>query len=175
MHTANPFHTALRDAMPRAYMVAYRRLGDQDAAREVCQEAASRALGAQSTYDAARPFYPWFYRIVQNLCRDVANRRRRAARDVDVDDETVSVPDPSPGVERHLIEGEQEARLVKAIAALPPELREMIELRHFQDLSYREMAEVLGCPEGTVMSRLYRARKALGELVRHEAPRGGGR
>ncbi|MFN3201599.1 MAG: RNA polymerase sigma factor [Bradymonadia bacterium] len=168
MTLSETFQSALREAMPRAYVAAYRRLGDRDAAQDVCQEAASRALRAQSTYDTSRPFYPWFYRIVQNLCRDFARHRRAEARTLDVDDQTVQVSDPRPGVEASLIHSEREAALVRAIAALPEDLREMIELRHFQDLSYQEMAEVLGCPKGTVMSRLYRARKALGDLLREE-------
>ena len=51
--------------------------------------------------------------------------------------------------------------MARAVAALPDDLREIIELRHFQDATYDEIADILGCPVGTVMSRLYRARKAL--------------
>lgn len=159
MTAADTFHRALSEALPKAYVAAYRRLGDGDSARDVCQEAASRALKARASYDAERPFYPWFYRIVQNLCRDAAKRRSVDRRSVEP--EPGSLVDPRPGVERRLIETERTEALTRAIEGLPPELREMIELRHFQDLSYREMAEILGCPEGTVMSRLFRARRAL--------------
>ena len=60
---------------------------------------------------------------------------------------------------------ERQAAVLRGIARLEDDLREIIELRHFQDLSYEAMAEVLGCPIGTVMSRLYRARKRLRDLL----------
>ena len=64
-----------------------------------------------------------------------------------------------------LLQTERDRAVAAAVAELPPELAEMIELRHFQDLSYEEMAAIAGCPTGTVMSRLYRARKRLRELL----------
>ena len=88
----------------------------------------------------------------------------------------------APGPEAALI-GDQRAQAVaRAVEALPEPLRALIELRHFQDASYAEMAEILGIPEGTVMSRLYRARQQLRAALaddpafsRPEAPAGGER
>lgn len=78
--------------------------------------------------------------------------------------EDVAPPDPAaqpPSAEAALLQGERCLAVERAIRRLPDDHREVIELRHFQDLSYEELAGVLGCPTGTVMSRLYRARKAL--------------
>ncbi len=70
---------------------------------------------------------------------------------------------PSIGIQDRLVEMRKD--IGRALVLLTPEQREVIILRHFQDLSYREIAKVLGCPEGTVMSRLHNARKALKRLL----------
>jgi RNA polymerase sigma-70 factor (ECF subfamily) len=153
----------LEQALPRAYVAAFRWLGNPDESRDACQEAAARVLGAADRYDPALPFYPWFYRILRNLCMDRLKGRRRAATAVDRLEHEPRVRDDS--AESRLITAEQTQAMNRAIERLPEELREVIELRHFQDLSYGEMAEIIGCPMGTVMSRLYRARKQLREAL----------
>jgi RNA polymerase sigma-70 factor (ECF subfamily) len=153
----------LEQALPRAYVAAFRWLGNRDETRDACQEAATRALGAADRYDPARPFYPWFYRILRNLCMDRLKGRRRSAAVADRLEHEPRTRDDS--AESRLITAEQTRAMNTAIERLPEELREVIELRHFQDLSYEEMAAVVGCPIGTVMSRLYRARKQLREVL----------
>lgn len=147
-------------ALERGYVLAFRMLGSRDEARDACQEAAARALTAASTYDRSKPFYPWFHRILRNLCVDRIARRRRERPDGAVGEEEAT-PDAPRSAEGALIEGERARAVAAAIAKLPDELREVIELRHFEDMSYEEMAETLGWPLGTVMSRLYRARAQL--------------
>jgi RNA polymerase sigma-70 factor (ECF subfamily) len=137
----------LEEAMQRGYVAAYRLLGNPDESRDACQEAAARALSAQHRYDPTRPFYPWFYRILRNHCIDRLKQRKRM---VPTPDEPASGAAPSHG-----------DRSAESLAVLPDDLREIIELRHFQDATYEEIADILSCPVGTVMSRLYRARKAL--------------
>jgi len=154
------FDDQLSDAMPRGYMAAFRLLHDRDAARDACQEAARKALRARRRYDPARPFYPWFYRILKNHCLDVLKRRRPVAEHTDL-----GLAATTPSAEAEALAFERQRLVSKAIASLPQDLREIIELRHFQDLSYRDIATILDCPEGTVMSRLYRARKALREKL----------
>ena len=141
--------------MRRGYVAAYRLLGTSDAARDACQEAAARALGAANRYDPTRPFYPWFYRILKNHCFDRIAARRRTVAMEEVE------PSDHATAETRALADERAQRVVAGIAALDDDLREVIELRHFQDASYEEMAEIIEIPIGTVMSRLYRARKAL--------------
>ena len=141
-------------AMERGYVAAFRWLGNRDESRDACQEAAKRALAAHERYDPTRPFYPWFYRILQNHCFDRLARRRRH------DDQ----PPEQMGeavAEQAMLGSERQRAVARAIAQLDDELRQVIELRHFQDASYEEIAAIVDCPLGTVMSRLYRARKAL--------------
>lgn len=149
----------LAQAMKRAYVAAYRWLGAADEARDAGQEAMLRAVSASSSYDRSRPFYPWFYRILRNHCMDRLNGRKRSHL-VSSDMVEMAVS-PSGSPEFALLQTERQHALMRAIDALDGDLREIIELRHFQDLSYEEMAETLDCPVGTVMSRLYRARREL--------------
>ncbi len=150
----------LEAAMQRGYVAAYRLLGNPDESRDACQEAAARAWSARERYDSAQPFYPWFYRILKNHCLDRLKLRRRVVSS----DRELSLPQPiekAESGESLALEGERARAVARAVAALSEDLREIIELRHFQDASYDEIAEILDCPIGTVMSRLYRARKAL--------------
>jgi RNA polymerase sigma-70 factor (ECF subfamily) len=164
------FDGQLDAAIQRAYVAAWRLLRDREAARDACQEAAARALAARHRYDPTQPFYPWFYRILKNHCLDVLRRRETAmsARPEVKRQTRQRRVDTTAEAEAAYAQSERERAVLTAVSRLPDDLRELIELRHFQDLSYREMAEVLGCPIGTVMSRLYRARKALRDVLLSE-------
>jgi len=164
----DPFATALDDALPQGWIAAIRILGDRELARDAVQEAATRALAARDRFDPAKPFYPWFYRILRNHCFDLLKSRQRMHPGHDHDaaeDDTAFFARPQPSVEAMLAASEEQRAVLAAIEALKPEARHIIELRHFQDLTYEEMAAVLDCPVGTVMSRLYRARRALRQLL----------
>lgn len=157
----------LEQAMRRGYVAAFRLLGSEDESRDACQEAAARALAAEHRFDPSQPFYPWFYRILKNHCLDRLKGRKRMTP---TDREPAPPSGPGQqGAEGALVESERARAVSLAIAQLPDDLREIIELRHFQDLSYEEMAAVLDCPLGTVMSRLYRARKRLREGLLSES------
>jgi RNA polymerase sigma-70 factor (ECF subfamily) len=152
----------LGEAMRRGYVAAFRLLGNPDESRDACQEAAARALTASDRYDPAKPFYPWFHRILRNHCLDRLRKRKRV-----VHGDGPEPVDGAPTAESNMFQSERSLAVTRGIAALPDELREIIELRHFQDASYEEIAAILACPLGTVMSRLYRARKVLrGKLAR---------
>jgi RNA polymerase sigma factor (sigma-70 family) len=143
---------------PRVHRVAAGMLRDEEEAREVAQDALAKAWAARDRYDRARPFYPWLATIVRNACRDaIARGRHRAIGGLDA--ERLSGSEPSPL--QSLSQKEAEGAVRAAMASLRDEWREILVMRHFEDLSYAEIGEALGVPQGTVMSRLYRARKAL--------------
>lgn len=150
----------LQEAIQRGYIAAFRILGNADESRDACQEAAAKALASAAHYDTNRPFYPWFYRILKNLCIDRIRQRAHTTPTSDIE-----IPESRHGAESLLLEHERSHAVLDAVQTLGEEHRDVIELRHFQDLSYEEMAEILECPVGTVMSRLYRARKALREAL----------
>jgi len=147
----------------RAYMVALGLVGNSDDAMDLSQEAFVRAFRGMRTFREGQEFYPWFYAILRNTCFNFLRSARvtretslEAAREsgFDVQDPR---PDPAAAFERR----ETADMVSRELHRLEPVHREMLVLRHYESLSYREMAEVLGCPVGTVMSRLYAARQAL--------------
>ncbi|MBT3218896.1 MAG: RNA polymerase sigma factor [Proteobacteria bacterium] len=156
--TATTFQHQLAAYIPRVHRAALGFLGEEQEAREVAQEALLKAYAARDRYDESRPFYPWLYRIVKNTCLDALARRRHRAVS-GLQPERVANSEPSP-LDR-LSQAEAIGQVRAAMEHLSPEQREIISMRHFQDLTYAEIAQILDVAQGTVMSRLYRARKAL--------------
>ena len=133
-------------------------LGNEQEAREAAQDTLLKAYAARDRYDDNRPFYPWLHTIAHNTCRDaLARRSHRAHTGLD----TQRVADDRPSPEGLVATGESVQALRVAMATLSDDYKEVLVLRHFEDLSYAEIGEIIGIPKGTVMSRLYRARRAL--------------
>jgi RNA polymerase sigma factor (sigma-70 family) len=151
-----------------AYGVARRLVRDATIADDVVQEAFLRALKyfAPSRIGLERP---WLFRIVRNVAfsRLSAEERRSeqsfGAQLSEAEEEfaIANTPDPRPGPEAILMAREKLDQVDKALSALPAALRECLLLRESEDLSYKEIAEMTGVAIGTVMSRLWRARRAL--------------
>jgi RNA polymerase sigma-70 factor (ECF subfamily) len=132
-------------------------LGTREDARDAVQEAFISAYQALSRFDLNRRFYPWFYIILRNCCYKLAAARKK--REISISDELkILVPTASL---RH----EEIMLLEQAMLELRDEDRELITLRHLDGLSYEELAERLDVPLGTIMSRLYYARKNLREKL----------
>lgn len=144
-----------------AYRMALGLVGNRDDAYDISQEAFLRVYRSAGTYDQSQPFLPWFYTIVANLSRTWLRKRKRTDhRMVDVDDASyLLISEDNP--ERSLINKETINALRNALMKLSFEDREIITLQHFRGMSYDEIAELLDIPRGTVMSRLYYARKRL--------------
>ena len=147
----------------RAYMIALGFVGSPDDAMDLSQEAFVKAFKGMRTFKDGADFYPWFYAVLRNTCFNFL-RRRKTRRESSLDaaqeygfDVADVAPDPSTTLERK----EMRALVRAEIDKLAPVHKEILLLRHFELLSYKEMADVLGCPIGTVMSRLYAARQAL--------------
>ncbi len=149
-----------------AFRIALGLVGNKDDAFDISQEAFLRVYRSASTYDEKQPFQPWFYTIIANLSRTWLRRRsRRENRMVDLDDVSwLLVDNRTP--EAAVINKEKVADLRQALKELSFEDREIIMLQHFRGMSYDEIAQLLSIPKGTVMSRLYYARKKLAGLMR---------
>ena len=151
--------------MQRCYYAALGLVGTPQDAEDLSQEAFARAFRARARLDPDRPFYPWLYQILRRLCfnftRDTGTRRRKLEREggwlADAAQSRAAVDDP----ERARARADLRERLERAIEGLPPTQREAFVLKEFQGLKYREIAELLDVPIGTVMSRLYAARQKL--------------
>jgi len=117
-------------------------LGRRDDAPDAVQEAFLDAYRALGRFDCARPFYPWFYAILRNRCYKMMAERARRESSV-----------------------EATLALEQALLSLEAEDRELVTLRHLDGLSYAELSQRLGIPLGTVMSRLFHARRRLRERL----------
>ncbi|RMF67032.1 MAG: sigma-70 family RNA polymerase sigma factor [Calditrichaeota bacterium] len=149
--------------MKRAYFTALGLTGNHQAALDLSQEAFVRAYRALKRFDPRRRFFTWYYQILRNLCSNYLRDRARHARPFSEIGETAlkNLDDKSQDVFAEVEKAELREEVWRALNALKPNEREIIILKDFRDHSYKEIAELLGCPIGTVMSRLYSARKAL--------------
>lgn len=127
-------------------------LGTHEDALDAVQEAFIDAFLALDRLDLSRRFYPWFYVVLRNRCYKLARGRRREMSSSD----EMEILAPAAGVRP-----EESMLLEQAMLELPTEDRELITLRHLDGLSYQQLAERLEVPQGTIMSRLYHARKKL--------------
>ncbi len=135
---------------PRAYRAAYQVVRDAAAAEDIAQEAFLAAVRALDRFDPKRPFGPWLHRIVVNRAIDWT-RARQLRGEAELM-EGLAAPEP-----QEFLDG----TLLGALAALPPDHRAVIVLRHLLEYTPGEIAELLGVPRGTVNSRLRRALDAL--------------
>lgn len=155
--------------------IAYRMTGDYNEACDITQEAFIAAYKSIKKFKAEAKFSTWLYRIVVNYSKNRLKKMRGIAKNeiVDIDDsgETKTealmnqslVNDANPGTQME--QREREAQVQKCITSLDEEYRDVLVLRDIQGLSYEEIKDILKIPEGTVKSRLSRARNALKDCL----------
>jgi RNA polymerase sigma-70 factor (ECF subfamily) len=147
--------------------LCFRMLRNSDEAADAAQESFVRAYASLDRFDPKQPFGPWLMRIARNRCLDVLRQRvpteRGGLNPTEEDDQPVREIADERAVrgDDALEKQEERVALEKAVADLPVRYREVISLYHEQQLSYQEVAQVMGIPLGTVMTWLHRARKQL--------------
>ena len=134
-------------------------LRDRHQAEDAVQQAALRGLQRIHTFDETRAFKGWWFAILRNCCMDIL-RDHGSAKIV-----SLEYIDPPAAVPKDTSDWEQ---LSACMLLLSAEHQEILRLRYFADLSYRELAEALSIPQGTVMSRLHSARNALASKMRQD-------
>jgi RNA polymerase sigma-70 factor (ECF subfamily) len=144
----------------RAYRMALYILGSEQDAMDLSQDAFIRAYRNLKRFDTSRPFFPWFARILRNLCYNFFKRRKRHSI-YNIEDFQIAEPIKGVGVETRIA-------LNRALSELSSQDREIIGKFYFEGLSYAQIAEELDIPIGTVMSRLYYARKHLKDRLLKE-------
>jgi len=154
------------------YTLAYRQLGRDEDARDVCQETFLRAYRALPGFRGQAKFSSWLYRIALNLCRDWMRRERRtpvvqAPEDVDLM-ELAARREPTETIEDRVARQDLSRAVERAMALLPGEQRTAIILKEYHGLTFQEIADVVGCPLSTVKTRLYQGLTVLRrELARN--------
>ena len=157
------FEQAILPHLDAAYNLARWLAGNEPDARDLVQESCLRALRSFARFRGGDA-RSWLLTIVRHAAYTAL--RKRGAREQFLDSEMLeAVPDPAPNVEQ-ILERAADIEVVRAaIAQLPDEFREVIVLREMENLSYKEVADVVGVPIGTVMSRLARGRRALQQIL----------
>lgn len=150
------FRALVEPELARLYTLAARVLGSGDEAQDAVQDALLRAWRALPRFRGEASFGTWLYRIVLNAARDRAARPRTVA--LDGADEPA---DPRSALEASELAGD----LQRALGALDEEYRVAVVLYDVLGVPYAEAAELLGVPEGTVKSRIYRGRRALAQAL----------
>ena len=148
----------------------YNYVGSYARAEELFQETFIRLWRHRRRYDGARPLRPWLYTIAANLCRDEARKMRyRRTLSIDAAREgwapAERLPSPRPSPAKIAEEKESARNLGEALDSLPGENRTAIMLHQFHGLKYREIAETLNIPIGTVKSRIHSAVKQLRKIL----------
>ena len=156
-----------------------RYLSDSGDVEDVTQEAFIKAYRALERFRGDSAFYTWLYRIAANAAKNhLVAKGRRPRSDVSIEDaeavDEFGLNSDSGSPEAIAMGDELVGAVDAAMQALPEELRAALTLRELEGLSYDDIAEVLGCPVGTVRSRIFRAREAIDERVREQIGGGSG-
>lgn len=166
------FDALVRKYQHRIVALIGRYIADWSECQDVAQDAFMRAYRALPNFRGDAQFYTWLHRIAVNTAKNhlVAQKRRPPGADIDVDDaeqfdSAIRLRD-NDTPERELMRQQVEQRVLRVVEGLPAELREAISLREVDGLSYEEIAEKMGCPIGTVRSRIFRARDAIDQELR---------
>jgi RNA polymerase sigma-70 factor (ECF subfamily) len=147
------------------YALAYRVLGHEEDARDVCQDTFLRAYRALPGFKGQAKFSSWLYRIALNLCRDWIRRQRRAPvtqipEDVDPGDLAVAAG-PAESIEDLVARREMSAIVEQAMRSLSEDQRTAIILKEYHGMTFQEIADMQGCPLSTVKTRLYQGLSIL--------------
>jgi RNA polymerase sigma-70 factor (ECF subfamily) len=160
----NEFEIHVKHNMKRAYFTALGFVGSHDTAVDLSQEAFVRAYKDYKNFDGNKKFFTWYYKILKNLClnfiRDSKNRPHVGLF------ESCDALQESKGPSENLEKEEIQKIVGDEIFRLKEDEREIIILKEFQNLSYKEISELMNIPLGTVMSRLFYARKKLAKRLK---------
>lgn len=166
------FEELLSPYMQRAYAYALRYTGDPTLAEDVCQEAFIKAFRAIDGFAGKSAFSTWLFRIIYTTFLDHVKKpsMERLETPEDGSEPPAAAAEAMDRFFDELRAQEREEWLLAGVFQLPPDLRQVVVLRDLQGFSYREIAEITGELEGTVKSRLSRARERLRQILSTGAP-----
>ena len=156
----------IRQYQQWVYNISYGILGNPEDASDMAQEVFLWLWENIGQFQFRSRFSTWLYRIVTNRCINLKDqKKRRRTEPMEIDDSQPWTPIDTETPEKAVLRLEQREILQKALAQLKDDYRKILILREMQDLSYEELAEVIGCSVGRVKSKLHEARKMLREYV----------
>lgn len=163
---ANAFEELVLKYEKTVYNLALRMVGDRDDASDMTQEAFIKAYGSLSSFRGDSKFSVWIYRITTNVCLDFLrskSRKQQVSLTVSDDDEDaqLDIPDPKADPEQQLIKKISMQSVEEGLKTLPDKQRQILVMRELGGMSYAEIGAALSLEEGTVKSRIFRARKRL--------------
>ena len=168
------FEALVLEHQNKVYSLALRMVGNEEDARDMAQEAFIRAFNSLASFRGESKFSVWLYRLTSNICIDFlrgrAKRRTVSLRweDEDGEEGELEIPDARFSPEARLERTELRESVRRGLDSLSPEYREILLLREINGLSYDEISRALNLEEGTVKSRIFRARKKLSEFLIRE-------
>ncbi len=153
------FEKIVKANMKRAYFTALGLLGSHDDAMDASQQAFIKAYNHFDKFDASKNFFTWYYKILKNVCLNMIRNKKNKKEDSIFEERFIN---SSAENEFEILEEKENIKLIeKTIYQLPEDEREILILREFNGMSYKEISEMLNIPSGTVMSKLFYARKKL--------------
>ena len=160
------FETLVERYQQQVYHLTLRMVGNDADAQDLAQEAFVRAWRGLGSFQFTSQFSTWLYRLTSNICIDFlrAQKRRKVVSLTmlrDDEDSQWDLPDDDPLPEQQMIAAEEREALSRAFASLDPEFRQILTLRIVNGCSYQQISQILDIAEGTVKSRISRAREQL--------------
>jgi len=162
------FDLLVKKYQKKIYALAYRMVKNHDAADDMAQETFINAYSSIKSFKLGYSFYTWLYRICVNLSINYLKRQKFVISESQFEEEVSPLEKKTESEDplNLLVQKEQEKKIEQAIDSLPPKYKTVFVLRVYEDLSYEEIAQTLKISLGTVMSRLFRARERLQELLK---------
>lgn len=150
----------------KVHSLGYYMTGDREAAKDITQQVFLKVFTSILTFQYKASFSSWLFRLAMNVCRDYqrsVQRMKLFSSDVPV---SLTSYDSAPSQEENLFKERMSETVQKVVMRMSPKLRTVIILKYIEDLSYSQIAELLGCSIGTVSSRLNRSHKILAEELK---------
>lgn len=162
------FDLLVKKYQKKIYFLAYRMVKNHDAADDMAQETFINAYSSIKSFKVGYSFYTWLYRICVNLSINYLKRQKFVISESQFEEEVSPLEKETESEDplNLLVQKEQERKIEQAIDSLPPKYKTVFVLKVYEDFSYEEIAQTLKISLGTVMSRLFRARKRLQELLK---------
>jgi len=163
----NKYHDAI-------YNFIYRMVHDREQVEDLTQEAFIKAFSSLKSFNEEFAFSTWLYKIATNNSIDYIRKKKLQMYSIDKpieskdSDFVFELPDESYEADKDLISNQRAVLLRRAISDLPEKYRRVIALRHVEERSYEEIAEILKLPIGTVKAHIFRARELLYKQLRHQ-------